>query len=389
MKTFLTLLFFSLLFASCHHNENEVLDVLEYNQNVQKQLNEILENKLTIDKLTTANNNIIIELSDNQVLKIQTYDLPMASIDITDRWDSYLFTFTDGIKISINKTVAARVVQNNSLPKSPEKLKILGIGNSFTEDATEYLPHMIKADGLKNITVARAFNGGMSLRDQWEKYLNKEPYYFYDKTDPQSCQWNFHKSQMTLAEIIGDEDWDIIVLQQISDDAGLAETFQPYLNNLIEIILEKCANKKVCIAWHMTWAYATNSPHPGYVKYDKKQMKMYRDITNATKQMEAFTGINIIIPSGTAIQNLRNTSLNNPPLDLTRDGYHSDYGAGRYVEACAWFQTLIAPCFNTTIIGNTYRANFGNVPVTDNNAGLIQKTALSAVDKKYEISALN
>jgi hypothetical protein len=102
--------------------------------------------------------------------------------------------------------------------------------------------------------------------------------------------------------------------------------------------------------------------------------------------MSANTGIDIIIPSATAVQNIRNTALNNPPLDFTRDGYHIDFGAGRYLLACTWFQTLVAPCFNTTVSGNSFRIEAGNIPVTGNNSELLQKAARYACSKRFEVS---
>ena len=353
---------------------------------MKKQLNEISHNKLTIKNLTINVKSFTIILSDNESVEIRTYNKPSTTIDIEETWSSFIFAFSDETEITIQKKEAIAFIQNRLLPSNPPALKILGIGNSFTEDATEYLPSLLKAAGLKSITVARIFNGGLSFQKHWENYTNNKPIYYYDKTDPQTNSWRFHKSEVTFADALADEKWDIIVIQQVSDDAGIHKTFQPYLNNLIKTILSKHPN--VHIAWHMTWAYSTNSSHPGFIKYNNNQNQMYQAIIGATKKMEIHTGIRIIIPSGTAIQNLRATSLNNPPFDLTRDGYHSDLGAGRYVEACTWYQTLIAPCFNIPITNNRFRVNAGNIPVTNENADLIQHAAQLAVKNKYEISNL-
>ena len=119
-------------------------------------------------------------------------------------------------------------------------------------------------------------------------------------------------------------------------------------------------------------------------------LAMYKAIANATQLMKKGSGIDVIIPSGTALQNLRNTTLNDDPYDLTRDGYHSDLGAGRYVEACTWFLTLIKPCLSAyNIEGNTFRPTDGKVLVNNNNVQLIWKAAQKAVQNPYEISDLN
>jgi len=142
------------------------------------------------------------------------------------------------------------------------------------------------------------------------------------------------------------------------------------------------------LGWQMTWAYSTDADHVGFVNYNNNQMEMYQSIVNVVKTMVVKTGIDLIIPSATAIQNLRGTSINNAPSDLTRDGSHIDLGAGRYTLACTWFQALIAPCLGTTIAGNPFKINNGNVPVTDNNYLVCQKAAQYACSRLFEISLL-
>ena len=109
---------------------------------------------------------------------------------------------------------------------------------------------------------------------------------------------------------------------------------------------------------------------------------MYESILDAVNQMKAETGLSVIIPTGMVIQDLRKTYISND-LELTRDGYHLDYGAGRYAAACTWFETLIRPMFQIGIKGNTLRANTGNVPVTDEVALLCQEIAENVVKNYY------
>ncbi|MFA6876455.1 MAG: DUF4886 domain-containing protein, partial [Parabacteroides sp.] len=188
---------------------------------------------------------------------------------------------------------------------------------------------------------------------------------------------------------ISDEKWDIIVLQQVSFLAGKYDSYQPHLNKMLNALRHISMNNKVTFAWQMTWAYAKNCTDTKFTTYNNSQLIMYRSIANATQLMKKGSGIDIIIPSGTAIQNLRNTIINNNPYDLTRDGCHSDLGTGRYVEACTWFLALIKPCLRATIEGNTYRPTEGKVPVTNNNVELIWKATEKAIQNPYEISALN
>jgi hypothetical protein len=278
--------------------------------------------------------------------------------------------------------------RNNPLPKNPASLKILGIGNSFTDDGMQYLPDLLKSAGIGNVTLGKLVLGGCSLERHHRLYHSGEAAYNYQKSFPGKNSWEDVKKQCTFTEAVADENWDVIVIQQVSSNAGIYATYQPYLKELIDAMVTHCSNAGVSLAWQMTWAYGTASTHEGFANYHRDQTEMYRAITQTVQTMIADTGIDIVIPSGTAIQNLRTTQVNNPPLDLTRDGYHIDLGAGRYTLACTWFQALIAPCLSTSIAGNPFLIDNGNIPVTPGNADACRKAAQYACSKRFEISAL-
>ena len=65
---------------------------------------------------------------------------------------------------------------------------------------------------------------------------------------------------------------------------------------------------------------------------------MYSAIVSAVEsKILTNTAISGIIPSGTAIQNLRTSPLGDT---LTRDGFHLSYGIGRYIAALTFFKSL-------------------------------------------------
>lgn len=86
-------------------------------------------------------------------------------------------------------------------------------------------------------------------------------------------------------------------------------------------------------------------------------MKMYETITDFAQQVLDDTCIDDVIATGTCIQNLRTSSLNDDPVqDLSRDGFHLDYGVSRYAAACTIFYTLFEPVpWDSDLSGNTYR----------------------------------
>src|SRR5690606_30641988 len=74
-----------------------------------------------------------------------------------------------------------------------------------------------------------------------------------------------------------------------------------------------------------------------FAHYGKNQHRMYEMITRASAKAKKAFGFDLLIPSGTAIQNARATSLGD---NLTRDGYHLDLQIGRFIAACTWFESL-------------------------------------------------
>lgn len=261
-------------------------------------------------------------------------------------------------------------------------LKILAIGNSFTDDATEYIPPLLEAAKLPNVVIARAVSSGSSLSDHESNYRYNTAAYKFTVRDGK--KWKTISESSTLSMAVKSDQWDIVVLQQVSQHSGQYNTYQPFLDELLGMIRSDCTNKSRSFAWQMTWAYGSNSTHSGFAYYNNSQQQMYSDIVQATKEMSQATGISLIIPSGTAIRNLRHSTLNNPPADLTRDGYHIDYGAGRYTLACTWFQALVTPKTGVGVTGNGFRVvNLGERPVTEENYSICQSAAVQACANKY------
>ncbi len=218
-------------------------------------------------------------------------------------------------------------------------LKILCVGNSFSVDACEWLAYIANGLGVE-IEIGNLYIGGCDI-DKHISVLTGNPpvddegnvatytYYHFDNTEKTSV------SKVDGAAALGyisENNWDFITLQQASKYTNLPEKHEN-LSELIEIV-EGC-NVNAKIAWHMTWAYQEE-----YIseKMSSKvsQINMYNGIVS-TVQSEVLHRIDTVIPSGTAIQNARTSSLGN---DLTCDGLHLDKGVGRYIAGLTYFAAL-------------------------------------------------
>lgn len=220
-----------------------------------------------------------------------------------------------------------------ALQAQNDTVKILAIGNSFADDGIEYLDEVARSAG-KHIIVANTYIGGCSIERHLDNARHDRPAYHYRKNvDGQYSE----ERGTTLLEALKDEEWDYIVFQQVSSLAGQYSTYFPDLAELMDYVRAHATNPHAQYALQQTWAYAKNSTHPGFFRYGKNQQAMYDDVVFSYDQVAKRQHITIVIPTGTAIQNARSSSLGDT---LCRDGYHLNLTYGRYTAACTWFETF-------------------------------------------------
>ena len=253
-------------------------------------------------------------------------------------------------------------------------IKILAIGNSFSEDAIEqYLHELADADGIETI-IGNLFIGGCSLERHMQCVNGNLPDYRYRKIGVDGVTKETPKC--VIARAIADEEWDYVSVQQASHFSGDYTTYQPYLSQLVAYV-KAHTKKDVKIVFHQTWAYAKNSDHGGFKRYGNSQKQMYDAINGALKQVIKDIHPDVIVPSGTAIQNARTSSIGD---NMNRDGYHLNLLYGRYTAACTWFQAI----FKRSVVGNSYAPE----GVTAEQKNIAQKAASAAVKHKFKVTQI-
>lgn len=254
-------------------------------------------------------------------------------------------------------------------------VRILAIGNSFSQDAVEqYLHELAEAEGISTI-IGNMFIGGCSLERHVKNARDNAPAYAYRKigTDGKKRE----KGKMSLETVLADEDWDYVSLQQASPFSGMYETYEASLPELIEYVKARLP-KKTKLMLHQTWAYASTSKHSGFKNYNCNQLTMYQAIADAVKKAAKANKIKIVIPSGTAIQNARTSFIGD---HLNRDGYHLDVKVGRYTAACTWFERI----FKHNVVGNPYAPE----GLDEARKAVAQKAAHAAVKHPYKVTELS
>jgi len=257
--------------------------------------------------------------------------------------------------------------------KEPAPLKVLAIGNSFSEDAIEnYLFELADAAG-KKIIIGNLYIGGASLSLHEKNSREDKAAYSYRKINLSGQKHTIN--QFTLSDGIADEDWDYISVQQVSQNSGQYEVVMQHLPQLLDYVRKRAPKAK--IVYHQTWAYQHDSTHPGFASYDRSQEKMYNAIVATTQKVSKIKDIHTVIPSGSAIQNARTSSLGDT---LTRDGYHLDLSYGRFTAACTWYQKL----FGIDVRENLYKPD----SISETQAKIAKEAAYHAVKKPFKVSKI-
>ena len=154
-------------------------------------------------------------------------------------------------------------IDNYPLPQHPDTLRILAVGNSFSDDGTEYLPGLLEAAGIRNVIVARLYIGGCTLERHCKEYAEGTANYIYYKSTKNA--WVTVSRNATLLDGLKDEPWDIITIQQASDDSGIYNTYEQGIPKLVSIIRKEAPNPHAAIVWHM-----------GVFGLDERQMAEYK-----------------------------------------------------------------------------------------------------------------
>ena len=276
------------------------------------------------------------------------------------------------------------VTPKHELPTGKKALKVLAIGNSFVDDPMAYFDKIIRSSGIdrSNLCVYSAVKSSASL-DYWANVCDDSTIVSLHR---RSGLLEMPVVEGPLTEILA-QDWDVVSVQQVSTLAQDTTKLLPSLPYLVNVIRSKCPNKDVVIAWQQVWSFWNEA------KGMAASIQNWQNI-NVVVKHTLYYGVDIVIPTGTAIQNARGTTLNTPH-GLLRDDKHLAYGAGRYVAACTWFEALIAPVFDVSVVGNTAvhaityneqnNSIYETVPVTNENRTLCQQCAAAAVSHPYEL----
>ena len=268
-------------------------------------------------------------------------------------------------------------VDPNYDPVNNDKtLKILAIGNSFSNDTTHFLEDIATAEGFETVLVGNLYIGGCTLETHALNAAGNLPAYkYYMNYDG---EWKTIEN-CTLDYALKAQDWDIITMQQGSTWSGKPVTYEPHLTSLIKYVNENKTNPNARLAWNMTWAYQADFEKDMFAQYARNQDVMYHAIiTTVQSTVLAHEEFAYIMPCGTAIQNARTSYVGDT---LTRDGYHMSE-LGRVITSYTWLATFL----NQPLT----EINFTNVSdtlvLTERDKAMILESVNNAIKNPFTVT---
>ena len=116
--------------------------------------------------------------------------------------------------------------------ESKRPLKILALGNSYTNNATEYISRIAESMGLE-IKAASLYKDGCMIQGHLERYEAYEKLghdaYYASTNSIKYIHFNVNgvadTSILSMQEAIASDDWDFIVLQQAPNSCDKIEKY--------------------------------------------------------------------------------------------------------------------------------------------------------------------
>ena len=292
-------------------------------------------------------------------------------------------------------------------PLHAKELKVLVIGNSFSDCVGRYLPRIVKDSGHK-LKLTSAYIGGCSLAQHSsnlaaaEKDPSLSPYRItvWDSEEPDKPQVR----KGNVYELLTKNQYDVITVQQGGSRAPFRETFHPHLENVLGYV--RRFQPKAEIVFQQTWSYRIDDPrfkpYPN-PKFDFDRDEMFERLSNVYRELASAYKMRVI-PTGTAVQCYRkaapvkfdpsaepkaypeiNPTWKGDPVgssfwkkneetgkqELRSDLVHLNR-FGEYLQACVWFSFLYGdPAEKITFVPAKF---------SESECALLRKCAQEALD---------
>ena len=260
------------------------------------------------------------------------------------------------------------------------EIKILLVGNSYTEDATSCAQGPIDNSPLLSIiqsmvgedikvTIGVIISGGKGMNWHATKAENNTTAYYFKTINSETKVWSSSKS-MTMKNALTYTNWDMVSLQpySINTTTGIESNAYPEQTNseflhikdssayLLDYVQQFAPQAEIYLYMH--WAQTSSiSKNAALSKYND-MAKFYPSILEYQGETTGKRFTNLV-PVGLSIQNARTTYLSllaynttaytdknlnyttDAQIGLQRDGGHVSFNVGRYIASLTFAEQII------------------------------------------------
>lgn len=281
----------------------------------------------------------------------------------------------------------------SALGASPNSVRLLTIGNSFSADAMTYLEELAEA-GKQKLVLRQVVLGGASL----SRHLDMA------KAHEKNPAEGLYGNKRSLKEQLLMDKWDIITIQQRSIDSHDVATYRPAAAELVAYVRKYAPQTEIVL--HETWAYRADDPRfsaKPKAGEPRTQRAMYDGLKSAYETIGRELNLRLVPVGDAFIAADENPKWGYKPAAkpkieyptppdqphslhvgwkwtksgaknvLAMDGHHASM-AGRYLAGCVFYEFL----FGASPIGLSY------VPpkLDAEYARFLQETAHRAVQQR-------
>ena len=304
------------------------------------------------------------------------------------------------VLVTIILTLAGCGLASGNPAASDRVVRVLTVGNSFSRNASTYLKELA-ADAGYDLVMGHADIGGCWLGKHWAAVEAAEANPDDPAGKPYSVTVGNEHVMRSLKEMLTDQKWNFVTIQQASLMSVDLSTYEPYARKLRDYIKKYAPQAEVLI--HETWAYRCDEP--GFGSNGKSEENMYKALSLAYRSVASELGLRMM-PVGDAFyaadtdpiwgykpadvdsEHATYPDLPNQTNSLHVGWYWARNGQGKqvlvqdchhanangcYLAGCIWYEVV----FNRNVLDNKY------VPsdVTPAAAGFLRRVAHRAVQQ--------
>ena len=200
-------------------------------------------------------------------------------------------------------------------------MKILSIGNSFSQDAQRYLYRLAEKNRIELHNV-NLYIAGCSLERHVRNINDDAEAYSYE------VHGEHGQRSISIKEALLSDEWDYVTLQEVSTRSYAIDGFKEHLGTVRDYVKQYAKDAKILL--HKTWGYPEDYLGGRFPTTED----MYSRIERVYKEASNLIHADGISPSGEVL------------LRLMKKGYrvhrdtHASYKLGRYALALTWLEYL-------------------------------------------------